>query len=686
MTDSKSASEFSGPRRRVLFTWLAMTLIAVLITLSGGDRMRRGVFDGWQTLHPRDLSRTDVRVVLIDNESIALVGPWPWPRYYLARMAEELAKRDAKVIAFDVLLSEHDRVSPDSFISLYPELSPSAAADLKTLEPMDEAFGRVIGTAPVVLGHAGVDQAPAEQPPLADAPITGRASTKLDSWPAELAAIPELDDVALTTGLLNVRPDADGVVRRTPLVVRVGQKLRPSFSAEIARVALGEDADKISPTKVQIGGQKVAIDPEGRMLLHFGKFPDSKIISAEDLFDKVNRLKPDEFAGKPVLIGVSAEGTSDVAATPLKAEEFGPLVQAQAVDAILTGGWLQRPAWAPVAEWSAAALLAFLALGNAFFGRGYRVLLAGVFMAIPVASWFLFTRAGLLLDPARPALVGGGAVAGVAIGLFALARIERERLRDALVHERVAAAETQGELQAARAIQLGMVPPRARLQKLDSRVDLDALLEPAKSVGGDFFDAMMIDQDRLGFAIADVTGKGVPAALFMAMSKALTSAALSRMQADVAGMAQAVNLELLKDNSEAMSVTMLMGILNLKSGAIELVCAGHEDPLRLDSDGNMERLKLDGGPPFSIAEFPFPLEKIQLQPGETLVLVTDGVTEAQNAAEELFGRDRILGGKDAWARSATAICDAVRDEVRNFEAGTEATDDLTVMAIRYIGG
>ena len=686
MTDSKSASEFSGPRRRVLFTWLAMTLIAVLITLSGGDRMRRGVFDGWQTLHPRDLSRTDVRVVLIDNESIALVGPWPWPRYYLARMAEELAKRHAKVIAFDVLLSEHDRVSPDSFISLYPELSPSAAADLKTLEPMDEAFGRVIGTAPVVLGHAGVDQAPAEQPPLADAPITGRASTKLDSWPAELAAIPELDDVALTTGLLNVRPDADGVVRRTPLVVRVGQKLRPSFSAEIARVALGADADKISPSKVQIGGQKVAIDPEGRMLLHFGKFPDSKIISAEDLFDKVNRLKPDEFAGKPVLIGVSAEGTSDVAATPLKAEEFGPLVQAQAVDAILTGGWLQRPAWAPVAEWSAAALLAFLALGNAFFGRGYRVLLAGVFMAIPVASWFLFTRAGLLLDPARPALVGGGAVAGVAIGLFALARIERERLRDALVHERVAAAETQGELQAARAIQLGMVPPRARLQKLDSRVDLDALLEPAKSVGGDFFDAMMIDQDRLGFAIADVTGKGVPAALFMAMSKALTSAALSRMQADVAGMAQAVNLELLKDNSEAMSVTMLMGILNLKSGAIELVCAGHEDPLRLDSDGNMERLKLDGGPPFSIAEFPFPLEKIQLQPGETLVLVTDGVTEAQNAAEELFGRDRILGGKDAWARSATAICDAVRDEVRNFEAGTEATDDLTVMAIRYIGG
>jgi serine phosphatase RsbU (regulator of sigma subunit) len=229
------------------------------------------------------------------------------------------------------------------------------------------------------------------------------------------------------------------------------------------------------------------------------------------------------------------------------------------------------------------------------------------------------------------------------------------------------------------------VPPRDRLAKLDARVDLDALLEPARSVGGDFYDAMKIGDDRLGFAIADVTGKGVPAALFMAMSKALTSAALSRMQASPDGMAEAINLELLKDNSEAMSVTMLLGILDLKSGDVQLVCAGHEDPMRMDSDGNSERIRLDGGPPFSIAEFPYPLERLTLKPGETLVLVTDGVTEAQNASGALFGRDRILVGRDAWARSATAICDAIRDEVREFEEGTEATDDLTVMAVRYLG-
>jgi serine phosphatase RsbU (regulator of sigma subunit) len=231
-----------------------------------------------------------------------------------------------------------------------------------------------------------------------------------------------------------------------------------------------------------------------------------------------------------------------------------------------------------------------------------------------------------------------------------------------------------------------MVPPRSRLQKLDPRVDLDALLEPAKSVGGDYYEALKIDETRLGFAIADVTGKGVPAALFMAMSKALTSAALSRMQAHPAGMAQAINSELLKDNTEAMSVTMLLGILDLATGDVQLICAGHEDPLIMDSDGDLRRISLEGGPPFCITEFPYPLERLTLKPGETLILVTDGVTEAQNVSGALFGRDRILGGPQAWARSATAIVDGIRDEVRTFEEGTDATDDLTVMAIRYLGG
>ena len=622
---------------------------------------------------------------MIDNQSVEFLGAWPWPRYYLARLTEELADRGAKVIAFDILFSEHDRVRPETFISLYPELSSGAAAEVQALVPMDEAFAAVIGSAPVVLGHAGADEAPADQPPIAEAPMKGRLPPAADSWPSELAAIPELDDVALGSGLMNGRPDSDGVVRAVPLVMRAGGKPRPSFSLEIARNALGAESMNVSPANVRIGGRAIPIDRQGRMRLHFGRFPPDKIASAAEVLGKDKRLKPDTFAGRPVIIGLSAEGTSDIAATPLAAEEYGPLIQAQAVDSMLRGGWLERPAWAGPAEWAAAALLALLALGNSLFGRGYRIVLAFAFLAIPVTSWLAFANAALLLDPARPLLVGGGAVAGVAIGLFALARADRERLRETLIQERVATAETEGELQAARAIQLGMVPPRARLRGLDPRVDLDALLEPAKSVGGDYYDAMKIGDGQLGFAIADVTGKGVPAALFMAMSKALTSAALSRMQADPATMAAAINGELLKDNTESMSVTMLLGIFDLETGAVQLVSAGHEDPLLLSADGEAKRIRLDGGPPFCITEFPYPLESLTLKPGETLVLVTDGVTEAQDASSALYGRDRILADSELHATTATAICETIRDDVRRFEEGTEATDDLTVMAIRYLG-
>ena len=685
MTGSKSASDRRRPAPRVILAWLAMTLVAVLLSLAVGGRMQRGVFDSWQMLSPRDLRATDVRVVLIDNQSIEILGSWPWPRYYLARLTEQLANRGAKVIALDVLLSEHDRVSPETLISLYPEMNPNAASALRQLTPMDVAFGTVIGSSPVVLGHAGVNQKPADQPPLPPAPITGRPSPSLDSWPAELAAIPELDDVALGTGLLNVRPDVDGIQRSIPLVMRADGKLRSSFSLEIARAAAGVESIRVEPARVTLGKRRIPIDAAGRMRVHFGSFPADKINSAEDVIGDSKGLKPDTFAGKPVLVGVSAEGTSDIAATPLESEEYGPLVQAQAVDAILRGGWLERPSWAGPAEWAAGALLALLALGNAVFGRANRIVLAIAFAAVPIASWLAFANMQMLLDPARPLLVGGGAAAGVALGLFAMARIERERLREALVQERVTAAEAQGELQAARAIQLGMVPPRSRLGTLDRRIDLDALLEPAKSVGGDYYDAMKIGEDQLGFAIADVTGKGVPAALFMAMSKALTSAALSRMQVGPDAMAEAINIELLKDNSEAMSVTMILGIFDLKTGKARLVCAGHEDPLIMDSDGNLTRVQLEGGPPFSVAEFPYPLEELALKPGETLVLVTDGVTEAQNATGALFGRDRILTGRNAWARNATAICEAIRDDVRTFEEGTEATDDLTVMALRFLG-
>ncbi|RYD95324.1 MAG: CHASE2 domain-containing protein, partial [Sphingomonadales bacterium] len=127
MTDSKSDSK---PRRRVWLAGLAGLLLAVLVSALAGEAMRRPLFDAWQRASPRDLTGIKVHVVLIDGEGLKAVGPWPWPRYHMARLTEEIAARNPKAIGFDMLFPEPDRVRPDIFAALYPELTASAAAEV----------------------------------------------------------------------------------------------------------------------------------------------------------------------------------------------------------------------------------------------------------------------------------------------------------------------------------------------------------------------------------------------------------------------------------------------------------------------------------------------------------------------------------------------------------------------------
>ena len=683
MTDLKSLSRPARRGSRVWSSWAVVLILATVLSLATGGQTRRMLFDAWQRLGPREVKAPNIRVVLIDGKSLGMVGPWPWSRYYLARLTEDIAKQGAKVIAFDVLFPEPDRVNPVLFAKLYPELSPATSSEVQALPSMDQFFGQVVGRSPVVIARAGAEDGVREGLTV-DAQISGALPTRVGEWPAAIVAIPELEDVALGHGLINGQPDSDGTIRSVPLVMRVAGKPMPGFAMEIARLGLDSPGFQVTPESVKLAGRNIPVDDRGRMHFRFGTFPDRNIISAAVVLG--DAAPRGFFAGKTVLIGLAAEGTADIVSTPLAAENYGSLVQAQAVDAIESGsGWLSRPRWANVLEWALAAMLALLGLLAAWRGKAPRLALAIALIALPIASWLAFDRLSLLVDATRPLLIGGGALAGVVIGLFADARRDRERLRETLVEERVAAAQTEGELQAAREIQMSMVPPRATLANVDPRLDVDALLEPARSVGGDLYDLARLDDDRIGFMIGDVTGKGVPAALFMAMSKALTSFVLNRENVDLAGAVTSVNEELLRGGGETLSVTMIIGIIDLKTGAVSLVCAGHEDPITLKPDGKAEIHRLLGGPPLGLTTFDYPVEPLSLSPGDTLMLVTDGITEAQNLNDELYGRQQILTEIAQKRGSATELCEGIRDAVRIFEGGLEPTDDLTVMVLRYLG-
>ena len=244
-------------------------------------------------------------------------------------------------------------------------------------------------------------------------PITGKLPQAVDSWPAELAAIPELDDVALGHGLVNGRPDSDGVIRSVPLVMRAGGQPRPGFALEIARNALGAETIDVDgfarPRRRPQASRSTAMAGCACISAPSQRTRSSRPPTCWEMPSSSNRTRS---PARPVLIGLSADGTSDIAATPLAAEEFGPLVQAQAVDAILRGGWLERPGWAGPAEWAAAAT----ARAPGARERDLRPGPIGSLLAA-LSSWPCPSSAGwpsrtpkLLLDPARPLLVGGGAL------------------------------------------------------------------------------------------------------------------------------------------------------------------------------------------------------------------------------------------------------------------------------------
>ncbi|HLY78980.1 MAG TPA: CHASE2 domain-containing protein, partial [Caulobacteraceae bacterium] len=146
----------AGARRRVRLGGLLAALAAAAMALLLGARLSQPLFDLYQSVSPAPPVSRQVHVVVIDAESLQAIGGWPWSRYYLARLTEEIAKRGATAIGLDILMPEPDRLTPARFADLYGELSPTAATEVRALPSMDAVFARVIGRSPVVLARAGV--------------------------------------------------------------------------------------------------------------------------------------------------------------------------------------------------------------------------------------------------------------------------------------------------------------------------------------------------------------------------------------------------------------------------------------------------------------------------------------------------------------------------------------------------
>ncbi len=215
-------------------------------------------------------------------------------------------------------------------------------------------------------------------------------------------------------------------------------------------------------------------------------------------------------------------------------------------------------------------------------------------------------------------------------------------------------------------------------------VNLTAHMKPAKEVGGDFYDVFMIDQDHLCFLIADVSGKGVPAALFMTMAKTHIKnfATVGLPLAEVAARA---NNQLCYKNESGMFVTAFICVLDVRSGEVQFVNAGHNCPFVQKQDGAFEMFRAKANLVFGLMEdVPYREQTLTLNPGDSIYLYTDGVTEALNPEQELFGDDRlyeILNRHRAQAGEPETFVQAIYREVQAFADGEPQADDITMLYV-----
>lgn len=386
------------------------------------ETLSLSIFDTYQRAQPREYIQSPVRIVDIDEESLAARGQWPWPRHHVAELVSKLEQAGAQAIAFDIVFAEPDRTSPKRIAKILAE-NPEAVGtfdDVAVLKDHDELFVEALAKAPVVAGVI-----------LTNAPTSSNAEFEnkvgyafggsdpkesLPTYRGIVANLPDVTEAAAGLGNISLRGDKDRIVRRVPLLSRFGDKILPALSIEALRLAQrtstilvrgndgsGEGGGAPGIAAVKVGNMSIPTNGIGEIWIHYTEQQPDRFVSAASILD--NELSDDALRtlidGHIILVGTTAPGLRDVIATPLEPIEYGITVHAQAIEQIILGAFLSRPDWAPGAEFLAIILAATILVitvsrADALWGAVLAIALIAIANAL---TWMAFTNYGWLVSP-----------------------------------------------------------------------------------------------------------------------------------------------------------------------------------------------------------------------------------------------------------------------------------------------
>jgi CHASE2 domain-containing sensor protein len=656
--------------------------------------IRNYTFDVYQNLSPRDRISAPVVIADIDEASLTSFGQWPWPRSLLAQLVNTIGQHQPAAIALDIIMPEKDRSSPCELTRFIPDVDQELRTRVCNLPSNDELLAKALSDNKAVLGVAGVESNLTSE--LNPAPMIVKGSDPkpyLTRFSSALTNIKQLQDTAGGQAILSTEVER-GVIRRVPLIAAVSDTILPSLSLEMLRIATGQTAFRIFSKETGVEAVSIAdliipTQKDGSVYVHYSKHDPARFVSAADILN--GNIAPDLFKQRLVLVGFSGLGLVDFPTTAIGERVPGVEIHAQLLESIFDGTTLLRPVWA---SWLEALIILVFGLCVLFILPSLKAMiqvsltltLVGLITGI---GFVLYQQQQLLIDVGSPLLMF--AILYIAMLADSLIRDEGqiEVLEDDLRLQREEAARVQGEMEAAKRFQMGILPHAATAFENEPRLDIAAIMEPAKMVGGDLYDFFRLDEEHVFFSLGDVCGKGVPASLFMVISKTLCKSVALRDDADfmqLGNLISQANKEISRDNPEMLFVTAFMGIINLSTGELIFCNAGHERPLLVAPDCKPRELSEASGPPISVMDdTEYETFTYRLSSEEFICIFTDGVTEAADANQELFGKDRLIDGLSeiSTADSAQSVLDRACEQVHKFVGDEEPSDDLTMLVVRW---
>ena len=405
------------------------------------ETLRLKTFDLYQiALAPKQVPQ-QVIIVDVDEKSLNQLGQWPWPRSKLAQIIDKLTQVGAIAIGLDVLFPEHDRTSPANIAGIVETYDQQTADRLRAMKSNDEVFADAMAGTRVVLGQSGFHKKLAqwhagELKQSAIAILGPDPAPFLDNYPGMVRNVPELEAKAQGRGMVSIRPESDGIIRKMPLLVIAHDTILPSLGLELLRVATGQSTilirtDAAGVNSLVLAGVAVPTDRNAKAWLHFREHDPQIFVSAADLL--ADRVDANLLKGKIILLGASATGLFDLKATPVEAAMPGVEAHAQLINAVLSQTLLHRPAWADGMEISLAFLIGLaLIILLPRFGAIITIVAGGLVAVCVVGmSWWAFTQKALIFDYAFP-LIASLAVTSVLVILgYLREELDRRRIRTA---------------------------------------------------------------------------------------------------------------------------------------------------------------------------------------------------------------------------------------------------------------